>query len=87
MLTIFERTFSEESQTTLSTQEDLSIIDTTPQGRPQPNQVEVSEAQEYCTEPTEPTQLIPENPTPVVRSPVRRSNRKRKPPETFALLI
>ena len=34
------RIFSEESQTTLSTQEDWSIIDTTPQERPQPNQVE-----------------------------------------------
>ena len=57
-----QRRFSEESQTTLSTQEDWSIIDTTPQGRPQPNQVEVSEAQEDRVEPTEPTQSTPENP-------------------------
>ena len=74
------RRFSEESQTTLSTQEDWSIIDTTRQGRPQPIQVE---AQEDRVEPTEPTQSTPENPTRVVRSPVRRSSRKRKPPETF----
>ena len=77
------RRFSEESQTTLSTQEDWSIIDTTRQGRPQPIHVEVSEAQEDRVEPTEPTQSTPENPTRVVRSPVRRSSRKRKPPETF----
>ena len=81
------RRFLEESQTTLSTQEDWSIIDTTPQGRPQPNQVEVSEAEEDRVEQTEPTQSTPENPTPVVRSPVRRSNRKRKPHETFAPFI
>ena len=77
------RRFSEESQTTLSTQEDWSIIDTTRQGRPQPIQVEVSEAREDRVEPTEPTQSTPENPTPVVCSPVRRSSRKRKRPETF----
>ena len=80
------RRFSEESQTTLSTQEDWSIIDTTPQVRPQPNQVEVSKAQD-SVEPTEPTQSTPENPTPVVRSPVRRSSQKQKQPETFAPLI
>ena len=57
------RRFSEESQTTLSTQEDWSIIDTTPQGRPQPNQVEVSEAEVNRVERTEPTQSTPENPT------------------------
>ena len=72
MLTIFKD--FQKSQTTLSTQEDGSIIDTTPQGRPQPNQVEVSEAQEDHVEPTEPTQSTPENPTPVVHSPVRRSS-------------
>ena len=33
-------------------------------GRPQPNQVEVSEAQEDRMEPTEPTQLTHENRTP-----------------------
>ena len=70
------RRFSEESQTTLSTQEDWSIIDTTPQGRPQHNQVEVSEAEEDRVEPTEPTQSTPENPTPVLRLPVRRSSLK-----------
>ena len=81
------RRFSEESQTTLLTQEDWSMINTTPQGRPQPNQVEVSEAQEDRVEPAVPTQSTPEYPTPVMGSPVRRSNRKRKPPETFAPLI
>ena len=81
------RRFSEESQTTLSTQEDWSIIDTTRQERPQPIQVEVSEAQEDRVETTEPTQSTPKNPTRVLCSPVRRSSRKRKPPETFAPLI
>ena len=38
--------FSEESQTTVSTQEDWSILDATSQGRPQPYQVEVSLDQE-----------------------------------------
>ena len=72
MLTIFKEDFQKSHKH----QEDWSIIDTTPQVRPQLNQVEVSETQEDHVEPTEPTQATPENPTPVVCSPVRRSSRK-----------
>ena len=38
-------------------------------------------------EPTVPTQSTPEDPTPVVGSPVRRSTRKQKQTKTFAPLI
>ena len=85
MLTIFEEDFQKSHKLHYQLKRiDWSRIDTTPQGRPQPNQVEVSEVQEDHVKPTVATQSTPENPTPVVGSQVRRSSPKRKPPENIS---
>ena len=87
MLTMFEEGFQKSRKLHYQLKRIGPLTGTTPQGRPQPNQVEISEAQEDRVESTGPTQLTSENTTPIVGSPVRRSSQKQKPPETFAPLI